>query len=70
MIHYALPAAAKNANLDVFNIDGALVRSFDLQAGSTAVRWDYAKDKVAAGVYVASLRYGEAEKNIQISVVK
>jgi hypothetical protein len=69
-IHYALPAAAKNVKLAIFNVNGALVRDFDLQPGSTATRWAFAKDNVAAGIYVASLRYGDVEKNIQISLVK
>jgi hypothetical protein len=69
-IHYALPAAAKNVKLVVFNVNGALIQSFDLRTGSTAVRWDYAKSKVAAGIYVASLRYGDVEQNIQLSLVK
>jgi len=69
-IHYALPAAAKNATLAIYNVNGALIQNFDLQSGSRAIQWDFAKDKVAAGIYVASLRYGEVEKNIQLSLVK
>jgi hypothetical protein len=69
-MHYALPAAAKNAKLAVYSVSGALVQNFDLQTGSNALQWDYAKNKVAAGIYVASLRYGDVEKNIQLSLVK
>jgi hypothetical protein len=69
-IHYALPAAAEKAQLAIINVNGVLVQNFDLQPGSRALQWDYAKNKVAAGIYVASLRYGEVEKNIQISLVK
>jgi len=69
-IRYALPVAAKNVKLAIYDVNGTLIQNFDLQPGSSAIQWGFAKDKVAAGIYVASLRYGEVEKNIQLSLVK
>lgn len=69
-ISYTLPAAVKSAKLVIYSISGVHIQDFDLKSGSAAVRWNFAKAKVAAGVYVASLRYGEVEKNIQMSIVK
>jgi len=69
-IQYKLPAMAKNVKLSIYNVNGVLIQNFALQAGSSAVQWDYSKNSVAAGIYVASLRYGDVEKNIQISLVK
>jgi hypothetical protein len=69
-IRYALPAAAKNVKLAVYNVSGVLIQNFALQPGSSAVQWYYSKSSIAAGIYVASLRYGDVEKNIQLSLVK
>ena len=69
-IQYKLPSVAKNVKLNIYNVSGVLIQNFDLQPGSSAVQWDYSKNSVAAGIYVASLRYGDVEKNIQISLVK
>jgi len=69
-IHYALPAAAKNVKLAIYNVSGVMIQNFDLQPESRTIQWGFAKNKVAAGIYVASLRYGDVEKNIQLSLVK
>jgi hypothetical protein len=69
-IHYTLPAAAKNVKLAIYNVSGVLIQNFDLRPESRTIQWGFAKNKVAAGIYVASLRYGDVEKNIQLSLVK
>ena len=69
-IHFKLPAAVTSAKLAIYSVSGVHIRDFDPRSGSAAVRWDFAKDKVAAGVYVASLRFGDIEKTIHLSVVK
>lgn len=69
-IHYTVAAAIKTANLAIYNVNGVMIRDFDLRTGSSMVRWNIARDNVAAGIYIASLRYGNVEKNIQISIVK
>lgn len=69
-IRYALPAAAKNVKLAIYNVNGVLIQNFDLRPEGSAVQWGFAKNKVAAGIYVASLRCGDVEKNIQLSLVK
>jgi hypothetical protein len=69
-IRYKLPAPVTQARLIISSINGVHIQDFDLQPGSASVTWSYAKNMVAAGIYVASLRYGDVEKNINISIVK
>ena len=66
----ALPSRAQGAKLKVYNSSGVMVKDFDLQAGNSSVQWNVSKNKVAGGVYLASLRYGDVENKLQISIVK
>jgi hypothetical protein len=34
------------------------------------VQWNISKNNIAAGIYLASLRFGTVEKTTQISIVK
>jgi flagellar hook assembly protein FlgD len=65
-----LPSRAEGAKLRVYNSNGVMVKAFELQTGTSSVQWNVSKNKVAAGVYLASLRYGDVENKIQISIVK
>jgi hypothetical protein len=67
---YNLPSRAPGAKLTIFNVSGALVKSFHLEPGVGSVHWSFVKDRAAAGVYVASMRYGTVDKKIQIAIVK
>jgi hypothetical protein len=67
---YSLPASAKGAKLSIYNISGACVESFDLTPAGNSVIWNTAKRKIAAGIYIAAMRYGSFENKIQISIVK
>jgi hypothetical protein len=67
---YDLPSTTTAAKLKVYSIAGVMVKSFDLQAGTGTVQWSISKNKVAPGVYMASLRYGNVEKKTQLSIVK
>jgi hypothetical protein len=69
-ILYNLPSRAKGAKINIYNVSGVLLKTFDLQSGSKAVQWNIAKDNAAAGIYVAALRCGDVEKKIQLSIVK
>jgi flagellar hook assembly protein FlgD len=66
----ALPSRAQGAKLKVYNSSGVMVKDFDLQTGASSVQWNVSKNKVAAGIYLACLRYGDVENKIQISIVK
>jgi flagellar hook assembly protein FlgD len=67
---YDLPATAEGAKLKVYNTGGVMVKRFDLRAGSSAVQWNTSGGSVAPGIYMASLKYGNLEKKIPISIVK
>jgi hypothetical protein len=67
---YDLPSTATAAKLKVYNTGGVMVKSFDLRTGNGTVQWNISKNKVAPGVYMASLKYGNVEKKTQISIVK
>ena len=69
-IHYTMSSLIKSAKLDIYNVNGVLIRNFDLGSVKNSIQWNIGKENVAAGIYVASLRYGNVEKNIQISIVK
>jgi hypothetical protein len=67
---FNLPSLTKGATLNVFNHNGVKVRSFDLGQGISSVQWNVSKKTIAAGIYLASLRFGTVEKSTQISIVK
>jgi hypothetical protein len=67
---YSLPAGTKSAKLSIYNISGARVESIDLSPAGTTVLWNTTKRKIAAGIYIAAMRYGSFENKIQISIVK
>jgi hypothetical protein len=69
-ILYNLPSRANGAKINVYNISGVLLKSFNIQRGSKAVQWNIAKDNVATGIYVAALQCGDVEKKIQLAIVK
>jgi hypothetical protein len=70
LFQYSLPAKTKLAKLNIYNVAGAQIESFDLLAGGKEVRWSFAKNKIATGVYFASVKIGAIEKTTQISIVK
>ncbi len=67
---YSLPAGAKSAKLNIYNLSGSLIESFDLAAGTTSKVWSFGSRKAAAGIYLATMRCGSFENKIQISIVK
>jgi hypothetical protein len=67
---YSLPQGTKTARLAIYDLFGKQIESIDLSAGANSVQWDIAKRNVAAGIYLAALRYGSFENKIQISIVK
>jgi hypothetical protein len=67
---YSLPSTAAGAKLNVYNVAGTKVSTFDLAPGSTAVNWSFANSKIATGIYLVSLRIGAVEQTTQISIVK
>jgi hypothetical protein len=69
-ILYDLPTNVSGARLFIYSVSGSLIKDFKLEPGKGKVRWSASQDKVAAGVYVASMRYGTADKKIQIAIVK
>jgi hypothetical protein len=69
-IQYHLPPTVKNATLTIYSLSGALIQAFDLQSQNTTVKWSIAGRNVAAGIYLAAMRYGIIEHKTQISIVK
>jgi hypothetical protein len=69
-IQYNLPQNAKGATLGIYNLSGVRIQSFDLAPGTNVIRWGVSSQRIAAGVYLAALRYGTVENKIQISIVK
>lgn len=67
---FNLPSTVQGAKLKVYNSGGVMVKAFDLSTQAGSVQWNISKSKVAAGVYLASLRYGDVENKIQLSIVK
>jgi hypothetical protein len=70
LFRYALPSTAKSATLNIYNVAGIKVKSFDLLSGSTMVSWHFAQNSCAAGIYMVSMQIGSSEKTTQISIVK
>jgi hypothetical protein len=69
-IRYSLPADASDARLDIYSLSGQLVRTYALESGVNAVRWDTPHGRAAIGTYVVSLRWGAISKTVQFSVVR
>ena len=69
-ISYALPPGVGGATLRIFGVSGALIKDFRLQPGSAAVQWNIGTDRVAPGVYVASLWCGTLENKQHIAIIK
>ena len=69
-IQYSLPQNARGATLSIYNLSGVRVQSFDLAPGTNAIRWGVSSQRAAAGVYLATMRYGTNEDKIKISIVK
>jgi hypothetical protein len=69
-ILYDLPSQTAGARLFIYNVSGSLIKDFILEPGKGTVRWNVARDRVAAGVYFACLQSGKAGKKIQIAIVK
>jgi hypothetical protein len=67
---YSLPQGIKTARLDIYDLFGKQIESLGLSAGANSVQWSIAKRNVAAGIYLAAMRYGSFENKIQISIVK
>jgi hypothetical protein len=67
---YSLPSGTKNAKLSIYNLSGARIESIDLSPTGSSVMWNIAKRRIAAGIYLAAMRYGTFENKIQISIVK
>ncbi|HMD67356.1 MAG TPA: hypothetical protein VKF42_00660 [Chitinivibrionales bacterium] len=67
---YSLPIGTKNAKLSIYSLSGARIESIDLSPTGTSVMWNISKRRIAAGVYLAAMRYGTFENKIQISIVK
>jgi len=67
---FNLPSQINKAKLSVYNCGGVLVQKFDLLQGSSFVQWNVSRKNVKSGIYLASLSYGNVEKNIKISIDK
>jgi len=67
---FNLPTLTKSATLNIFNHNGVRVKSFDLGQGVSSMQWNISRNNIAAGIYLASLRFGTVEKSTQISIVK
>jgi hypothetical protein len=68
--NYDLPSIPKGTTLNVYTAGGILVRGFDLQPGSSLVEWNISESKLAAGVYIASVRCENIDHRIKFSIVK
>jgi hypothetical protein len=69
VITYAVPAGLADAQLQVVNLQGNTIRSFDLSQRKGIVAWNGADSQgkqVSAGRYVAVLRAGSFLKSIDI----
>ena len=69
-IQYSLPQNAKGAKLSIYNLSGVRIQSFDCAPGTNVISWGVSAQRIAAGVYLAAMRYGTVENKIQISIVK
>jgi hypothetical protein len=69
-IQYSLPQNTRGATLSIYNLYGVRVQSFNLAPGANAIRWGVSSQRAAAGVYLATMRYGTNEEKIKISIVK
>jgi hypothetical protein len=67
---YMLPSNTKSATLNIYSVNGVKVKSFNLISAATSIQWCVAKDRVATGIYFASLQVGSVEKTSQITIVK
>jgi hypothetical protein len=69
-------STSQTAVIDIYNALGRRVRTLvaqDQAPGQHAVNWDGRDDRgasLAAGVYVASVRVGDAHQNVKMSLVK
>lgn len=70
-INFALPTAADNATINIYNVAGQLVHTFDLghvAAGYQTVVWD-ASD-VASGIYFYKVSAGDFTKTLKMTLLK
>ena len=62
-----------SSNIDIFDIDGGLVRHFDCRSGNSTIVWDATDSKgvdIATGVYFIKAKGGSQEKTIKVIYLK
>jgi hypothetical protein len=69
-LRYAVSAEAGAASLCIFALNGLQLAEIALREKSGSVLWEYAKNRVSAGIYLASLRCGKLDTRIRLSIVK
>ena len=67
---FSLPQNARESVLNIYAINGTLVKSFTLKNDAKTVAWHVGTGSVAMGTYAISLRSGAIVKNLRISFVR
>jgi hypothetical protein len=67
---FSLPKNSKESVLNIYAINGSLVKSFSLKNDATTVAWNVGSGSVAMGTYAISLKSGAIVKNLRISFVR
>lgn len=67
---YSLPQNTNEAVLNIYSINGSLVKSFFLKNDVKTISWNVANEAIAMGTYAASLKCGAIEKNHRLLIVK
>lgn len=67
---FSLPQNARESVLNIYAINGTLVKSFTLKNDAKTVAWNVGTGSVAMGTYAISLRSGAIVKNLRISFVR
>jgi len=68
--NFRVPVGSGTSTLCIYSLNGVQIQDYNLSHTLTSVRWDCDKDQVTAGVYIASLKCGVAEKKLRFSIIQ
>jgi flagellar hook assembly protein FlgD len=69
-IGWSLPAVSGKTGIAIYTMAGALVKTIPISSKNGMVTWDITGDRIARGVYFASLTAGTSKKTLKLVAVR
>lgn len=68
-LSWSLPALAKSGSISIFSVTGSKIKTYSIASPAGKVEWDITgSEKVAKGVYFATISYGPSKKNLKLVI--